>query len=50
MARLGFFDKLSISSGIELELGPSRFKDFFITKKKTLFDDFNFQNISLDLL
>jgi hypothetical protein len=26
-------DKLSIRSGIELELGPSRIKDFFITKK-----------------
>jgi hypothetical protein len=25
-----FFDKLSISSGIELELGPSRIKGFFI--------------------
>jgi hypothetical protein len=25
----GFFDKLSISSGIELELGPSRIKGFF---------------------
>jgi hypothetical protein len=25
----GFFDKLSINSGIELELGPSRIKDFF---------------------
>jgi hypothetical protein len=26
----GFFDKLSISSGIELELGPSRIKGFFL--------------------
>jgi hypothetical protein len=26
----GFFDELSISSGIELELGPSRIKGFFI--------------------
>jgi hypothetical protein len=25
----GFFDKLSISSAIELELGPSRIKGFF---------------------
>jgi hypothetical protein len=25
----GFFDKLSISSGIELELGPSHIKDYF---------------------
>jgi hypothetical protein len=25
----GFFDKLSISSGIEVELGPSRIKGFF---------------------
>jgi hypothetical protein len=25
----GFFDKLSISFGIELELGPSRIKGFF---------------------
>jgi hypothetical protein len=25
----GFFDKLSISYGIELELGPSRIKGFF---------------------
>jgi hypothetical protein len=26
----GFFDKLSISSGIQLELRPSRIKGFFI--------------------
>jgi hypothetical protein len=25
----GFFDRFSISSGIELELGPSRIKGFF---------------------
>jgi hypothetical protein len=25
----GFFDKLSINSGIELELGPSRIRGFF---------------------
>jgi hypothetical protein len=25
----GFFDKISIISGIELELGPSRIKGFF---------------------
>jgi hypothetical protein len=31
MTRLsGFFDKLSISSGFELALGPSRIKGFFL--------------------
>jgi hypothetical protein len=34
----GFFDKLSISSGIELELGPSRIKCFFFSNKKYIFD------------
>jgi hypothetical protein len=31
----GFFDKLSISSGIELELGPSRIKVFFRKRNGT---------------
>jgi hypothetical protein len=32
----GFFEQLSIRSGIELEIGPSRIKIFFYYKKKTL--------------
>jgi hypothetical protein len=56
----GFFDKLSISSGIEVELGPSRIKGFFYFLRHLVFFaliyffyffyDFNFQNISLDSL
>jgi hypothetical protein len=53
----GFFDQLSINSGIELEFGPSRVKGCFLFSPPFcfffvliyffyFFYDFNFQNIS----